>query len=264
MHVRGTIAWQRDEAWLRSFLEALIESQEAQRAAPWRIADAPTSYIERMLASIVGFEIAVTDMTGKWKLGQNRPAGDRAGIAAGLAAEDTRRRGTNDRVARWSPGSARERYRYPLMLLALTRALSPRIVDCQLTHLERQPIDLARAAEEHTAYERQLSELGATVRRLPPAPELPDGVFVEDTAVVLDEVAVIARPGAESRRGETASVAADLAGYRPTIAIESPGTLDGGDVLVVDRQVFVGRSTRTNAAGIEQLRARARAARVPS
>ena len=86
------------------------------------------------------------------------------------------------------------------MLLALTRALSPRIVDCQLTHLERQPIDFARAAEEHAAYERRLTELGATVRRLPPAPELPDAVFVEDTAVVLDEVAVIARPGAESRR----------------------------------------------------------------
>ena len=89
VHVRGTIAWRPDEAWLRSFLESLTESQEAHRAAPWRIADAPTSYIERMLASIVGFEIAVTAMTGKWKLGQNRPAGDRAGIAAGLAAEGT-------------------------------------------------------------------------------------------------------------------------------------------------------------------------------
>ena len=88
-------------------------------------------------------------------------------------------------------------------------------------------------------------------------------MFVEDTAVVLDEVAVIARPGAESRRGETASVAARSRGLPSVVAIEPPGTLDGGDVLVVDREVFVGRSTRTNDSGIEQLRRRARAARVP-
>ncbi len=140
------------------------------------------------------------------------------------------------------------------MQLALTRAVSPNIVDCQLTHLARQPIDVERAIVEHDAYERALGDLGATVLRLPAEPSLPDGVFVEDTAVVLDELAVIARPGAPTRRAETASVAARLTGYRPTIAIEPPGTLDGGDVLIVDRTVFVGQSARTNAAAAAQLR----------
>lgn len=139
------------------------------------------------------------------------------------------------------------------MLLALTRCVSPRVAECQLTHIAREPIDVARAQAEHHDYEQHLTALGATVRRLPAEPALPDGVFVEDTAVVLDEVAVITRPGAESRRTETASVAAELAAHRPTIAIEAPGTLDGGDVLVADRRVFVGRSSRSNAEGIAQL-----------
>jgi dimethylargininase len=140
------------------------------------------------------------------------------------------------------------------MLLALTRPISPSIVDCQLTHLAREPIDFACAAAEHAEYERRLAGLGASVRRLPAEPTLPDAVFVEDTAVVVDELAVIARPGAESRRPETATVAAQLAEHRRIVSIEPPGTLDGGDVLVVDREVYVGRSTRTNDSGIEQLR----------
>jgi dimethylargininase len=140
------------------------------------------------------------------------------------------------------------------MLLALTRPVSPSIVECQLTHLARQPIELARAVAEHAEYERRLAELGATVRRLPAAPTLPDAVFVEDTAVVVDELAVVTRPGAEARRPETAAVAEQLAEYRRIVPIEPPGTLDGGDVLVMDGEVYVGRSTRTNDSGIEQLR----------
>jgi dimethylargininase len=140
------------------------------------------------------------------------------------------------------------------MLLALTRPVSPSIVDCQLTHLARQPIDFARAAAEHAEYERRLAGLGASVRRLPAEPTLPDAAFIEDTAVVVDDLAVITRPGAESRRPETATVAAQLAEHRTIVSIEPPGTLDGGDVLVVDREVYVGRSTRTNDSGIEQLR----------
>ena len=95
--------------------------------------------------------------------------------------------------------------------------------------------------------------LGATVERIPPAPEHPDSVFVEDTAVVLDEVAVIARPGAASRRGEVAAVAAGLETRRPLVQIEPPATLDGGDVLVLGRTVYVGRSRRTNDEAIAQL-----------
>lgn len=141
------------------------------------------------------------------------------------------------------------------MLLAYTRAVSPTLADCELTHLEREPLDVSRAAQEHAAYEALLARLGATVRHLPPEPTLPDAVFVEDTAIVLDEVAVITRPGAPSRRPETASTAAVLASHRPLVHIHSPGTLDGGDVLVVGRRLYVGVSSRTNRTAIEQLAA---------
>jgi dimethylargininase len=139
------------------------------------------------------------------------------------------------------------------MLIAYTRAVSPTLADCELTHLEREPLDVARAVREHAAYEDLLTQLGATVRRLPAEPSLPDAVFVEDTAIVLDEIAVITRPGATSRRPETASTAAALAAHRPLEHIDAPGTLDGGDVLVVGRRVFVGLSSRSNRAAIDQL-----------
>ncbi|MCL4866078.1 MAG: N(G),N(G)-dimethylarginine dimethylaminohydrolase, partial [Gemmatimonadales bacterium] len=96
-------------------------------------------------------------------------------------------------------------------MIAHTRANSPRLADCELTPPTREPIDVARAARQHAAYEALLGELGCTVQRLPAAPDHPDGVFVEDTAVVLDEVAVITRPGAEARRGETPAMARALA-----------------------------------------------------
>lgn len=139
------------------------------------------------------------------------------------------------------------------MLLALTRAVSPTLIDCQLTHLARQPLDVGRAVAEHEAYERRLTQLGATVRRLPPTPDLPDAVFVEDTAVVLDDVAIITHPGAASRRPETATVADALGRLRPLIHIRPPATIDGGDVLVAGRTVFVGLSSRTNQAAVDQL-----------
>jgi dimethylargininase len=138
--------------------------------------------------------------------------------------------------------------------LAFTREVGPAIHRCELTHLAPQAIDLGRARAQHDAYEACLHALGCTVRRLPPEPEHPDAVFVEDTAVVLDEVAVLARPGAASRRGEVASMAEALAPYRACVRIEPPGTLDGGDVLVLGRQAHVGLSSRTNADGIAQLK----------
>jgi dimethylargininase len=138
-------------------------------------------------------------------------------------------------------------------LLALTRPVPPSIARCELTHLAREPIDPARAAAQHRAYEAALAALGCTLVRLPPAPEHPDSVFVEDTAVVLDEVAVLARPGAESRRGELEVVAEALRPHRPRARIAAPGTLDGGDVLRVGRHIYVGASGRTNAEGIRQL-----------
>jgi len=139
------------------------------------------------------------------------------------------------------------------MLIAYTREVSPTLADCELTYLDREPLDVGRAAQEHAAYEALLSRLGAIVRRLPSEPTLPDAVFVEDTAVVLDEIAVITRPGAASRRTETASTAVALAAHRTLAHIQHPGTLDGGDVLVAGRRVFVGLSSRTNPDAIDQL-----------
>ena len=141
------------------------------------------------------------------------------------------------------------------MLVAITREVSPSLGDCQLTHVARTPIDVERADAQHRAYQRALASLGCRVLTLEAEPAMPDAVFVEDVAIVLDEVAVMTRPGAESRRDEGASVAELLARYRPLRHIEAPGTIDGGDVLRVGRTIYVGRSGRSNAQGIAQLRA---------
>ena len=137
--------------------------------------------------------------------------------------------------------------------LAYTRAVPESIARCELTHVVRTPIDLARARTQHAAYERALTQAGCQVVRLPELPDAADSVFVADPAVVLDELAVIARPGAESRRVEVATIAAALAAHRPLARIEAPGTLDGGDVLVLGRELLVGLSRRTNAEGLRQL-----------
>lgn len=138
-------------------------------------------------------------------------------------------------------------------MIAITRPLSPSFERCELTHRAREVIDLKLARRQHEAYESCLAELGCELRRLPLEPELPDSVFVEDAAVVLDELAVITRPGAPSRRPETASVAQELSRWRSLAHIEEPGTLDGGDVLLLGRKLFVGLSARSSPAGIEQL-----------
>jgi dimethylargininase len=140
------------------------------------------------------------------------------------------------------------------LLIALTREVSPTLADCQLTHLAREPIDIERARFQHRAYEQALAALGCRVERLPAKPDLPDAVFVEDTAVVVEELAVITRPGATSRRPETDSMAVALAPYRGLAVVAAPGTLDGGDVLRLGHQVFVGRSSRSNDAGAASLR----------
>ncbi len=138
--------------------------------------------------------------------------------------------------------------------IALTRAVSAAMQSCELTHLARAPIDLARARQQHAAYERTLQDLGCRITKLAEEPTLADSVFVEDTAIVLDEIAVITRPGAQSRRGETPTIASALAEHREVVHLRAPATLDGGDVLRVDRTLYVGISTRSNDAAIEQLR----------
>jgi dimethylargininase len=141
-------------------------------------------------------------------------------------------------------------------LVALTREVSEAIADCELSHVERAPIDVDVARMQHAGYERLLQALGCTVRRIPSSRWMPDSVFIEDVAVVLPEVALLTRPGAPSRRVEIDGVRVALERHRRIAEIEAPGTIDGGDVLVVDKRVFVGLSTRTNAAGIQQMRAR--------
>jgi dimethylargininase len=141
------------------------------------------------------------------------------------------------------------------MWRAITRAVSPTLNRCELTHLARQPIDVGRAVEEHHAYQECLRSLGIEVIELPEEPEYPDAMFVEDPVVVLDEVAVVARMGAASRRGEAESLARALAPYRELRWMREPATLDGGDVLRAGRTLYVGLSERTNAAGIQQLAA---------
>jgi dimethylargininase len=141
------------------------------------------------------------------------------------------------------------------MLLALTRSVPASISRCELTHLEREPIDYARAVAQHAQYEAALTDLGCRVERLPEAPDLPDSVFVEDAAVVFDDLAVLMRSGAVSRRPEVGAMTAALAPHRPLAFIEAPGTMDGGDVLVTPGRVFVGISGRTNEEAVRQLRA---------
>jgi dimethylargininase len=137
--------------------------------------------------------------------------------------------------------------------IAITRAISRALEHCELSYIARHPIDVALARQQHAAYEDALRGAGCEVWQLSEQADMPDSVFVEDTVIVLDEIAVLTRPGAASRRGEVDSMAAALEGLCTIARIEAPGTLDGGDVLRLDRVVYVGASARSNAAGIAQL-----------
>lgn len=139
------------------------------------------------------------------------------------------------------------------MLIAITREVSPAIGYCELTHLSRQVIDVNLARAQHHQYRERLAALGCQVLRLPVEPDLPDSVFVEDAAVVLDEIAIITRPGADSRKPETASIARALEPYRKLFRIQAPGAVDGGDVLHVGKTLYVGLSSRSNPSAIEQM-----------
>jgi dimethylargininase len=138
---------------------------------------------------------------------------------------------------------------------AITRAVGPTLAQCELTFRAREPIDTEKAAAQHRAYCQVLERAGIAVEVLPADEHLPDAVFVEDAAVVLDEVAVMARPGTPTRREEVPAIAAALARYRNLSRIEAPGTLEGGDVLRIGRECYVGLSTRTNREGAQQLAA---------
>src|ERR1700729_143211 len=141
------------------------------------------------------------------------------------------------------------------MLHAITRAVSPALARCELTFVERQPIDLAKAQAQHTAYEHLLAKLGIHIHSLRAEPALPDSMFVEDPAIVLDELAVILPLGTKSRQPEAESLAKALAPFRKLHYVTAPAAIEGGDVLRIDRTLYVGQTTRTNAEGVRQLAA---------
>ncbi len=142
------------------------------------------------------------------------------------------------------------------MVIAITREVSSRFNECEITHIERAPINVDIARAQHHEYIKSLATLGCQIVELPAETDLPDSVFVEDTAFILDEVAVITRPGADSRKPETESIIQALSPYRALVHVTAPATVDGGDVLVLGKNIYVGisaRSARSNDAAIRQL-----------
>jgi dimethylargininase len=139
------------------------------------------------------------------------------------------------------------------MLTAITRAVSPALADCELSFIERIPIDMDKAREQHHAYEAALAGLGANVISLPAEAELPDSMFVEDPAIVLDELAVVFPLGTETRRREAESLAKAIAPFRKIESVTLPGTVEGGDILRIGKKLFIGLTARTNEEGIKQL-----------
>ena len=139
--------------------------------------------------------------------------------------------------------------------IAFVRTPSSAIQNCELTHMERVEIDLNRALSQHAEYEFCLESNGYEVRKLPYLADAADAVFVEDTAVNLDEIIVMCRPGAVSRLVEVESATVTFKKLKPLRAIQAPGTLDGGDVLRIGKKIFVGVGARSNQNGFEQLRA---------
>ena len=141
-----------------------------------------------------------------------------------------------------------------MTLRALVRRPSPRLAEGLLTHLDRTPVDADLAMSQWEGYVAALAGAGWDTVEVPPAADCPDSAFVEDTVVVYDDLAVVSRPGAVERQPETSGTERTLAGLGYRIArIEAPGTLDGGDVLKHDGQVWVGLGGRTNQAGLDQL-----------
>ena len=140
------------------------------------------------------------------------------------------------------------------MPLAVTREVSPRFNECEITHIERTPIDVDIVRSQHRSYVNTLEQLGCTVLELPAEADLPDSVFVEDTAFILPEAVVITRPGADSRRPETESIAQALSSLTKLLFLREPATLDGGDVLVMEKTIWIGQGSRTNREGVRQVR----------
>ena len=139
--------------------------------------------------------------------------------------------------------------------MRLQEKSAPRFNKCEITHIDRTPINVEIAEIQHNEYIKALADLGCDVIELPAEKDLPDSVFVEDTAFILPEVAVITRPGADSRKPETESIIQALSPHKKLIHVTEPASIDGGDVLVLGKNIYVGLSTRSNLHAIEQLNA---------
>lgn len=141
----------------------------------------------------------------------------------------------------------------PRATLAIVRPVSRSLAACELSFRDREPIDLEKAAAQHRAYAAALESAGLAVEWLPELPDSPDAVFVEDPIVVLDEIAIIGRPGAASREGDVESVAEAVGRHRTLVQLPPEARLEGGDVMRVGKTLYVGRSARTNAKAHEAL-----------
>jgi dimethylargininase len=139
-------------------------------------------------------------------------------------------------------------------LRALLHTVSPRLGDCELTFLEREKIDIALAQAQHQEYSDCLQKLGVTVTLLSGNAAFPDACFVEDTAIIVDDLAIITSMGIASRRGESVLIAHELSKYLELAKIDLPATIEGGDVLKIGKTFFVGESGRTNRLGIDALK----------
>ena len=136
---------------------------------------------------------------------------------------------------------------------AFTHRPSPLLGECQLTFIDRQPIDIDRTSAQHATYCASLQAAGIQVQVLETSLDLPDSAFVEDCAVILDELALLTRPGSPARQPEVERLAPLIARVRPVVRMGPPATLDGGDVLQIGKTLYVGVSTRTSPAGIAAL-----------
>ena len=140
------------------------------------------------------------------------------------------------------------------MPVALTRQPAQSLVHCEVSHVDREAIEFSLVVLQHRNYCQALQQQGLDVQTLPPVEAYPDSVFVEDNAIVLDELAVLTSMGAVSRQGEPALLGPMLSEYRQVVEISRPATIEGGDVFRLGKTLYVGRSTRTNQEGIEALR----------
>jgi dimethylargininase len=139
------------------------------------------------------------------------------------------------------------------MTIAITRNVSPRFNECEITHIDRTPINVEVAQAQHHEYVQALAALGCQIVELPAEADLPDSVFVEDTAFILPEVAVITRPGADSRKPETESIIRALSPHIALVHVTAPASVDGGDVLVLGKNIYIGMSTRSNQEAVDQI-----------